>query len=90
MLIFLDTGFNFVICYELISDHSPVLYTTAVPFFVELGYSQIEQFQQGVFAGECSLFGNLAEAGIDTFHSVSGVHIPYGQRCRNQKAAQHD
>ena len=68
MLVFLNSGFNFVICYELISDHSPVLYPTAVPFFVKLGYSQIEQFKQGIFAGECSLFGNLAETEINTLN----------------------
>ena len=61
MLVFLNTGFDFVVCYKLISDHSPVLYLTAIPFFVELGYSQIEQFQQGIFAGDSPLFGNLAE-----------------------------
>ena len=41
MLVFLDTGFYFVVGNELVSDHSPVLNLAAVPFFVELGDSEI-------------------------------------------------
>ena len=49
MLVFLNTGFNFVVGRKLISDHSPILHFTAIPFFVELGDSEIEQFKKCVF-----------------------------------------
>ena len=45
VLVFLDTGFYFVVGNELVSDHSPVLNLAAVPFFVELGDSEIEHFK---------------------------------------------
>ena len=56
VLVFLDTGFYFVVGNELVSDHSPVLNLAAVPFFVELGDSEIEHFKQCVFAWEGSFF----------------------------------
>ena len=74
VLVFLDTGFYFVVGNELVSDHSPVLNLAAVPFFVELGDSEIEHFKQCVFAWEGSFFGNLAEAGVDALNRVCGIH----------------
>ena len=61
VLVFLDTGFDFVIGRKLISDHSPILDLAAIPFFAELGNSQIEQFQQGVFVWKRSFFGDFSE-----------------------------
>ena len=74
MLVFLNTGFDFVVCYKLISDHSPVLYLTAIPFFVELGNSEIEQFKKCVFVWKGTFFGNLSETGIDALNRIRGVH----------------
>lgn len=42
MLVFLDTGFDFVVGRELIPDHNPVLNFAAVPFFVKFGNSDID------------------------------------------------
>lgn len=56
MLVFLNTGFDFAVCNELVPDHSPVLNFAAVSLFVELGDSEIEHFKQSVFAGKGALF----------------------------------
>ena len=37
MLVFFNTGTDFFICSQLISDHSPILNLTAIPLFVKLG-----------------------------------------------------
>ena len=42
MLVFLNTGFDFVIGNKLVSNHSPVLNLAAVPLFIELRNSKIE------------------------------------------------
>lgn len=59
MLVFLNTDFNFVVGCKLISDHSPILHFTAVPFFAELGNSEIEQLEECVFVREGTFFGDL-------------------------------
>ena len=59
---------------KLIANHSPIGNRTAIPFFVEFSDPEKKQFQQGILVGESALFGNLAEAGIDTLNSVGGVH----------------
>jgi len=42
VLVFLNTGFDFVIGNKLVSNHSPVLNLAAVPLFIELRNSKIE------------------------------------------------
>ena len=74
MLVFFNTGFNFVVCRELISDHSPVLDLASVPFFVKLGNSEIEQFEQCIFVWKSTFFGDLAKARIDAFNRICCVH----------------
>lgn len=74
MLVFFNTGFNFVACRKLISDHCPVLYLASVPFFVKLGNSEIEQFEQCIFIWKSPFFGDLAKARIDAFNRICCVH----------------
>lgn len=74
MLVFLNTGFNFVVGCKLISDHSPILHLAAVPFFVEFGNPEIEQFKERVFVREGTFFGDFSETGIDTLDSICSVH----------------
>jgi len=74
VLVFFNTGFNFVVCRELISDHSPVLDLASVPFFVKLGNSEIEQFEQCIFVWESTFFGDLSKAQIDAFNRICCVH----------------
>lgn len=37
VLVFFDTGTDFFICRQLISDHCPILNLTAIPLLVKLG-----------------------------------------------------
>lgn len=76
MLVFLNTGFDFVIGNKLVSNHSPVLNLAAVPLFIELRNSKIEHFEQSAFVRKGSLFGDFAETGVDAFDSVCGIHNP--------------
>lgn len=59
VLVFFNTGFNFVVCRKLISDHCPILYLASVPFFVKLGNSEIEQFEQCIFVWESTFLVTL-------------------------------
>ena len=74
MLVFLHTGFDFVVGCELISDHCPILHLAPVPFFVEFGNSEIEQFKERIFVREGTFFGDFSETGIDTLDSICSVH----------------
>ena len=61
MLAFFNTGFNFIVYNELVSDYSPILILAAVPFFVELRDSEIEHLSTLICKSKkrASYFSNL-------------------------------
>ena len=66
VLVFFNTGFDFIVRNKLVSNHSPILNFAIIPFFVEFGNSQIKQFMQGVFVWESTPFSDFAKTGIYT------------------------
>ena len=62
-----------MVCY-LVSDHRPVGNGAVMPLFIEFGYTEVQKFNQRFFIWECPLLCHFSETGVNTFHSIGGVH----------------
>ena len=63
----------------------PVWYLAPIPFFIELLYPQIEQFEHRILVGELTFLRDLAEAEVYALDRVRRVHdLAHGIAVRKQ------
>ena len=74
MVEFVEEGSEAVVQEELIATERPVSDRAVCPFFLQLYYSKIKQFENGIVIRKCAAFCHLAKTGINRLNRIGRVH----------------
>ena len=80
MVEFVEEGSEAVVQEELIANERPIGDGARCPFFLQLYYSKIKQFENGIVIRKCAALSHLAKTEIYRLNRIYRVHYLANRR----------